>query len=168
MKNPRCQIEDWLNTLLVKVPARQRPLLFIGLFFLSLLLVWLLLLAPVSSAGRKLRQEIGVQEQELAWMRLAAQEIKRYALDTSQGASWQATIEDSARRFGLAQAVRRIEPAAGCGIRVWLEDAVFDDLLRWLSQLKQGPGLEVVEIVVEPGRINPAKVNVQLTLARGD
>lgn len=165
MKNLRALMKSWLNTLLIKVPVRQRPLLFIGLFLSSLPLIWLFLLAPVSSANSKLRQEIGIKEQELAWMRRAAQEVKQYTLDASQGASPQAIIEDSARRFGLAPAMRQIEPGAGCEIQIRLENAVFDDLLRWLIQIKQEQNINVVEIVVEPRQ--SGLTNVRLILARG-
>ena len=171
MKNLRIYMETRLNTLLAEIPARQRPLLFIGLGLVSLLLVWLILLAPLSSARSALRREIAVKEQDLAWMRMAALEVRQYAqggAGAARGASPLATIDGSARQFGLSQAMQRVEPVGGREVRVWLENAVFDDLLRWLAQLQQGHGIEVTEIVVEQGRAGSALTSVRLTLAKGD
>ena len=102
MKNLRVQIEARLDTLLAAVPQRQRPQLFMGLFFLSILLVWLLLLSPLSLTRSALRKEIGVKEQELAWMRMAAQEVRQYALEAGgagQGGSFLSVIDSSIRQF---------------------------------------------------------------------
>lgn len=173
MKNLRNRIEAGLQPLLAMVPARQRHPLCIGLGFLSLLLVWLVLLAPLSSARRSLLREIEAKEEELAWMQVAAQEVRQYAGHGAGrgqgGASPMAVIDGSARQFGgLGQAMQRIEPDGERKVRVWLEGAVFDDLLRWLAQLKLGDGIEVEEIVVEQARTGSSLVNSRLTLVRGE
>ncbi|MDF1613746.1 type II secretion system protein GspM [Desulfurivibrio dismutans] len=167
----RAQLEARLESLLADVPPRQRPLLFIGLGLLVPLLVWLLLLAPLSSSRDTLQREIATREQELAWMREAAQEVRRYAITADDGGraagSPLAAIDSSAREYGLGRAMQRVEPGDGGEVRVWLEDAVFDDLLRWLDRLSGRHGIEVVEVVVEPARGGQAaRVNARLTLIR--
>lgn len=171
MKNLRTRLEAGLKPLLAMVPAQQRHPLYIGLGFLTLLLVWLVLLAPLSSARRSLQREIETKEEELAWMQTAAQEVRQHAGHGSGrgGASPLAVIDDSARQFvGLGQAMQRVEPDGERKVRVWLEGAVFDDLLRWLAQLKLGDGIEVEEVVVEQVRPGSSVVNARLTLVRGD
>ncbi|ADH86928.1 type II secretion system protein GspM [Desulfurivibrio alkaliphilus] len=171
LKEIRAGLEARLEGLLADVPPRQRPLLFIGLGLLVPLLVWLLLLAPLGSSRDSLQRDIGAREQELAWMREAAQEVQRYAITAGNGArpggSPLAAIDSSAREFGLGRAMQRVEPGDGGEVRVWLEDAVFDDLLRWLDRLGRGHGIEAVEVVVEPARGGrAARVNARLTLIR--
>lgn len=169
-KDLSARLEAWLETALADIPPRQRPLLFIGLGLAVLLLVWLLLLAPLGSSREALQREIAGREQELAWMREAAQEVRRYAIaggdrEEVRGGSPLAAIDSSARQYGLGRAMQRVEPS-GAEVRVWLEDATFDDLLRWLGSLSREHGIEASELVVEPGRADQARVNARLTLTR--
>ncbi|MFH7327184.1 hypothetical protein, partial [Desulfurivibrio sp. C05AmB] len=62
MKDLRPQLEARLEGLLAGVPVRQRPLLFIGLGLLVLLLVWLVLLAPLASSREDLQRQIADRE----------------------------------------------------------------------------------------------------------
>jgi len=165
----RLRFDSQLEALLADIPPRQRPLLMVGLGLLGLLLIWLLLLAPLNASRAALDREIAAKEQELLWMRAAAAEVRQYqsavAVGTG-GGSPLAAIDSSARQLGLDQAMQRVEPVGGREVRVWLENAVFDDLLRWLVQLETGHGIQVAEIVVEPGRTASGLVNSRLTLMR--
>lgn len=53
--------------------------------------------------------------------------------------------------------LKRFEPD-GDGLRVWLEDAVFDDAMRWLEALNQENGILIKQINVDrsdqPGRVD--------------
>lgn len=172
MKDLRPQLEARLEGLLAGVPVRQRPLLFIGLGLLVLLLVWLVLLAPLASSREDLHRQIADREADLAWMRAAAQEVRQLAGDPAgtgnagRTGSPLAAIDGSARQLGLGQALQRVEPAGSREVRVWLESAVFDDLVRWLARLRQEHGIEVAEIVIEPDRTGPGLVSARLTLVR--
>jgi general secretion pathway protein M len=44
--------------------------------------------------------------------------------------------------------LKRFEPD-GDGLRIWLEDAVFDDAIRWLEELNQKQGIQIKQIYVE-------------------
>ncbi len=158
-----------LETMLAGVPPRQRPLLFIGLGLSSLLLVWLLLLAPLSFSRAALRREIGSKEQELLWMQEAALEIRQYLVSEGGGGKNSlplAAIDRTARQLGLGHAMQRVEPAGGREVRVWLENAAFDEMLRWLALLKAEHGIAVTEIVVEPGQSGSGLVSSRLTLIK--
>ena len=171
MNDIRARLDARLETMLADVPPRQRPLLFIGLGLLVLVLVWLLLLAPLSSSRDALQREIAEREQELAWMQEAAREVRRYTITADgngdrAGGSALAAIDSSAREYGLGRAMQRVEPGEGGEVRVWLEDAVFDDLLRWLASLDSEHGIEAAEVTVEPARSGRAMINARLTLVR--
>ncbi|MFH7320074.1 type II secretion system protein GspM [Desulfurivibrio sp. D14AmB] len=167
----RLRFASQLEALLADIPPRQRPLLMVGLGLLGLLLIWLLLLSPLNASRATLAREIAAKEQELLWMRAAAAEVRQFQSATAGvggggGGSPLAVIDTSARQLGLGQAMQRVEPVGGREVRVWLENAVFDDLLRWLVQLEAGHGIQVAEIVVEPGRTASGLVNARLTLMR--
>jgi general secretion pathway protein M len=44
--------------------------------------------------------------------------------------------------------LKRFEPD-GDGLRIWLEDAVFDDAIRWLEELNQKHGIQIKQINVD-------------------
>ena len=44
--------------------------------------------------------------------------------------------------------LKRFEPD-GNGLRIWLEDAVFDDAIRWLEELNKKHGIQIKQINVD-------------------
>ncbi|MEH6447319.1 MAG: type II secretion system protein M [Oleispira sp.] len=44
--------------------------------------------------------------------------------------------------------LKRFEPD-GDGLRIWLEDAVFDDAIRWLEELNRQHGIQIKQINVD-------------------
>lgn len=154
---------------LAQLAPRDRLVLLGGLVLGVLILGYLLLLDPIFSARDELRASARQQEQELAWMREAAQEARRLMGAESAaapGGSSLAAIDASARQLGLGAALKRVEPGGRDEVRVWLEDASFDELLRWLALLQGSHGISAGEVVVEPGRSGTGLVNARLTLLR--
>jgi type II secretory pathway component PulM len=66
-------------------------------------------------------------------------------------------IDASTREAGIAQAVRQLRPD-GQGVSVRLEDASFDDTVKWLGRLHSQHGIAVnhftMERLARAGRIN--------------
>jgi general secretion pathway protein M len=58
--------------------------------------------------------------------------------------------------------LKRFEPD-GDGLRIWLEDAVFDDAIRWLEELNQQQGIQIKQINVERSEKN-GRVDLRGTL----
>ena len=171
MNDLRAQLGRQMERVLADIPPRQRPLLFIGLGLLVLLLLWLLLLAPLSSSRAELKGRIAIQEEDLAWMQRAAAQVRGVMMADGAGArgggaSPLAAVDNTARQLGLAGALQRVEPSGSREVRVWLESAPFDDLLRWLALLQSAHAIEVSEIVVEPDRGGAGLVGARLTLIR--
>jgi general secretion pathway protein M len=57
-----------------------------------------------------------------------------------------AIVTEQAKRSGIN--LKRFEPD-GDGLRIWLEDAVFDDAIRWLEELNQKHNIQIKQINVE-------------------
>jgi general secretion pathway protein M len=57
-----------------------------------------------------------------------------------------AIVTQQAKRSGIN--LKRFEPD-GDGLRIWLEDAVFDDSIRWLEALNQKHNIQIKQINVE-------------------
>lgn len=58
--------------------------------------------------------------------------------------------------------LKRFEPD-GDGLRIWLEDAIFDDAIRWLEELNQKHGIQIKQINVERSAIS-GRVDLRGTL----
>lgn len=71
-------------------------------------------------------------------------------------------VADTAPRFGLN--IRRVEPE-GARTRIALEEAAFENLVRWLSSLNTDHGLKIGAIALER-RPAPGTVAANLTLER--
>jgi general secretion pathway protein M len=57
-----------------------------------------------------------------------------------------AIVTEQAKRSGIN--LKRFEPD-GDGLRIWLEDAAFDDAIRWLEELNQKHNIQIKQINVE-------------------
>lgn len=60
--------------------------------------------------------------------------------------------------------LKRFEPD-GDGLRIWLEDAVFDDAMRWLETLNQTNGIQIKQINVDRSD-QPGRVDLRGTLSK--
>lgn len=159
------EVKAWL----AQLAPRQRLALLTGLVLGAMILGYLLLLDPIFRARDELRVSVRQQEQELAWMRDAAREVRRLTGADSAAApegSPLAAIDAIARQLGLGTALKRVEPGGRDEVRIWLEDAPFDELMRWLALLQGNHGISAGEVVVEPSRSGTGLVNARLTLLR--
>jgi len=147
----------WAN-----LQPRERHTLLGGGIVLALILVYALVVDPFQQALAGLQQSVATQEETLAWMRQASAEIKQLRAATPgarsvSGQSLMSLIDASARSTGLSGAIKQIRPE-GQGVKVRLEEVVFDDMLRWLDQLQRNHGVSLGSLVMErlaqPGRVN--------------
>lgn len=159
-----------LQARLAQLAPRERVVLLAGLGLGLLILGYLLLLNPIVKARAELRDSIRQQEEELAWMQEAAQEVGRLTGTGSPaapaGGSPLAAIDASARQLGLGTALTRVEPGGRNEVRVWLEDAPLAELMRWLALLQGRHGIRAGEVALEPGPSGPGRSNARLTLLR--
>ena len=157
-------LQQGLNYWMQLRPREQLLLSLAGLVLL-LALLFLLVWEPVMQEHRRLQQNLVQQQQLLAWMQQSAAEVRRLQGGKGQqrqdraraGQSLLALIDSTAKRARLGAALKRVEPDGAGRVRVWLEQAAFDDLVRWLGQLQQRYGVRVDSIAVDrddkPGRV---------------
>lgn len=121
---------------------------------------------PLLQARTELAERVRDNRAEVAWMRAAAEQLQ--ALRGGEGArpapqqrgerSLLALIDETARSEGLAESIRRGEPAGEGRVRVWLDRASFDRIVRWLTRLDAAFGVRVTELSIDradaPGRVN--------------
>lgn len=151
-------MKDWLAT---RTP-RERRILAIAGVFLILVLLYGALIHPFYAGLARLRQTAAEQHSLLHWMRGTAREIQSLrgsgpAAPVS-GGSILSVVDQAARREHLEGAVKRLEPDNVGGVRVWLKQAPFDQIVRWLGALQRDAGLRIESISLEatgvPGKVN--------------
>lgn len=151
----------WMN-----LQSRERLTLIVGGAMAIVLLIYLLVVEPYQAGLKRLESSVDEQRQVLAWMKQASAQVKQAQGDAKagirpQGQSLLSVVDGSARRHGLAKAIKRVQPDGVKAVRVWLEQAVFDDFLKWVVQLEQDYGLSMDEVMVEREEA-PGLVRVRL------
>lgn len=106
----------------------------------------------------------------VAWMASNEESLQRLAEDRRRGRTAAAPedgrqlmslVTGSARQAGLS--LQRFEPSGDNAMRVWIEDAPFNQVARWLEELATGHGITIDQASVDRAG-NPGQVGVRLTL----
>lgn len=153
--------EWWLGL----VPRERRAVVLGGVVVVAMLF-YVLLWQPLHRRIAELQQRIEAQLRDLDYLeRAASQVIALKARQSTAGApeALYALVERSAGTAGLADAIRRIDPAGDGRVRVGLEQAGFDAMIRWLTGLRRNHGVVVATASVRRSD-RPGRVSVQLVL----
>jgi len=158
-------MREWLESL----EARERMLVMGGsallVVFLLLVLVWL----PVRAGYSNLKASVAEQRETAAWMQRSAQQLaglKRSGGTDSAGLggrSLLAVTDSTARAGGLGAELKRVEPEGRDSVRVWLDGAAFDVLVKWLATLSSTHGIQVDSATFERSDV-AGRVDARLTL----
>ena len=159
-----------LKTWYLQLQSREQRMLAAGAAALVLLLLYALVWSPLTARQQTLRETVKEQQATAQWMQQAAREATqlRAARPTADkiaaGQSLLALVDQSAKNSQLGPAMKRVEPEGQTGVRVWFEQANFDDLVLWLEALQRDYGVHISTLVVErqetPGQIN-ARVGLE-------
>jgi general secretion pathway protein M len=149
-------VRDWVDAL----SPRERNLVYGAGALLALALVYLLLVLPFQTSGKRLNARVQQKSSDLAWMQAqapAAMQAAGAAQGAGSGESLVVLVDRTARDAGLGAALRDQSPDGNSGLRVRLEGASFDTLVVWLASLQQQHGvtIEVANIdAAGPGLVN--------------
>lgn len=153
--------EYWDN-----LQRRERRMVLGGVIVTLLLLLYAVVVEPVAGELSRLQASVHERHVALAWMQQAAQEVKQMNLGSQVPGdhdSLLALVDSSARNHKLGPGIKRLQPEGPRGVRVWLEQVPFDDVLSWVDALAARsvritglsverstvPGLVDLRIVVE-------------------
>lgn len=147
--------------------ARDQRTVLIGIALALPLLGYLAVWQPISSSLHKARQlERAAAEQLHEAQQLAQQLRARPATGAGTPRSERLAplpaLEQAAREFALAEALKRREVESDQGLRVVFEGASAEALLRMLESLALKHGLQVIAAQIDP--VSPGRVNAQITL----
>lgn len=148
--------------------ARDRRILLIGLAVALPLLAWSLVWQPLEAAREAARQAYAETAAQHAEVRALVSRLAAMPRPAGGGASAQsplAAVEAAARDQRLLEQLIRREADGASGVRLVLENAPADALVRMLETLEQQHGLRVAQAQIEPA--TTGRVNATLTLQRG-
>jgi general secretion pathway protein M len=153
-----------------QMQERERRVLLGGAVAVALLGGYALVWDPWVQAVSGLEQDVAEQRVLLGWMKQSVSEVRmlrgsRPGGAPAAGQSLLSLIDGTARAQGLGTTMQRVEPE-GNGVRVWLERAAFDDVLRWLDRLGDR-GVRVTSFASERVSGQTGVVNVRLVLEGG-
>jgi len=153
--------------------ARERMMVSAGAVLLVLFLLYVLVWSPIHSGYDALRNTVGEQRSTAVWMQESAQTLevlKRNSGKTAQGLGGKSLLsvaDSTARASGLGPALKRVEPEGSDSVRVWLDGAPFDVLVKWLGSLSTIHGVSAASATLErstaTGRVN-ARLTLQATI----
>jgi general secretion pathway protein M len=162
-------MREWLEGL----EARERLLVVGGGSLLVVFLLFVLVWLPVRASYNNFKASVAEQRDTAAWMQRSAQQLA--ALKRSGGTaaaglggrSLLAVTDSTARAGGLGAELKRVEPEGRDSVRVWLDGAAFDVLIKWLGTLSSTHGIQVDSATLE-GAGTAGRVNARLTLQATD
>ena len=117
-----------------------------------LLLLYLMVLHPLSRNLAKMQEAIPLKKEELAWMKTAAkraEQLVQARSSVSSAASPLKIIDLTAGQYGLSAKLKRVDPGENEEIKVWFEDLVFVDLMKLVRDLHENHGIGIVSFTAE-------------------
>jgi general secretion pathway protein M len=160
-----------MNAFWARLSQRERRILIVAAVLVLVVLPYWLIWQSLSERAERMKRSVAGLYEDVAWMQTAARHVQGLSGDVRgtppalADHSPLSVIDRTARQGPLSGTVRRVQPEGAGSVRVWVEDAPFDDLVRWLSELESGYGLRVTSLVVDR---QPAegRVNARLSLER--
>lgn len=156
-------MKEWWSGL----QASEQRTLLIGGIALGIMGLYFLIWEPLHSDVASLEKQVAEQKAVKTWMQQAAVDVKQMQRSgqrqtISGGRSMLAVVDQTVKRGGLAGSLKRLEPEGDAAVRVWLEQASFDEVMRWLLQIESQYGLSADTVTID--RKDVGKVDVRLTL----
>lgn len=125
------KVSQWYQSL----PEREQKLVYWLGLILVLSLLYALLWVPAETSRQKAEKSLKRELTLHQWMQNNRHRVQGAShVSGSAGGSLLSVINESARQHKVTLA--RFEPDGEKGVRIWLEKAVFDDVMAWTQQLE--------------------------------
>lgn len=148
---------------------RERIMVIAAAVVVVVFLLYLIVLEPLHDGHSRMKERVAYQRETAEWMLQSAHEVTKLKRTGGQageglgGRSLLAVADSTARAGGLGPALKRVEPEGRGGVKVWLEGASFDELVKWLGTLSISHGVDVDSASLEKSE-SAGRVNARLTL----
>ncbi|MEW8189874.1 MAG: type II secretion system protein M [Candidatus Thiodiazotropha endolucinida] len=159
-------MKEWWQS---KTPQEHMALI-IGAAAILLLLVYLLLWRPFNQALDKKALLVESQQLTLNWMQDNLDLVKNLrsqqrGKSTGSNEALLTLVDRTAKKIRLRQQIQRIKPQGDNAVQLWIEEAPFDTIIKWLGQLTQTHAIEIDSLTIDR-QDKPGLVNARLVLQR--
>ena len=153
-------VREWFDNL----SERERNLVYAAGALVGVALVYLVLVLPLQTSGKRMASRVQQKTADLAWMQASAPQAMAAAgvAKAGGGESLVVLVDRTAREAGLGAALRDQSPDGNNGLRLQIEGAPFDTLVTWLASLQQQHGVSIESATI--GAAAPGLVNAMLSL----
>lgn len=144
-------MKEWFDSL----EQRERRVILGGAAAVLLLSIYFLGWEPFVKGLQDFQESTQRKQVELAWMQNAAQEVKQLRANSdtpakiASGQSLLGVIDRTTKQKQLGGSVKRVQPDGSDKARVWLDEAKFDVVIRWLEELQRRHGVSIETITFE-------------------
>ncbi len=150
-----------------QLKPRERLLLMTCGGFLLVIFVYLGVIEPIFDKTEELRSAVEKQEELVRWVTQKSAEAKQLQRVSQSSASKNkqsilGLIDRTAKAGKLGDSLKRVEPDGSNRVRVWLENAVFDDVARWLTILQNNHGLKAQSVIIDAEENAVGRVSARL------
>lgn len=132
---------NWFDQL----PRRDQIVLIIGVFFVTVVLVWSLVLNPLADSVVMNTQQYENAKRDLAEVKLLVAEFQQY--QSNQGSNPQSFGSlDSVVTKAINQnqlAITTKTPSGNDRLTIRFDNANYEDIIQWLYDLETGQGVQV-------------------------
>ncbi|MBT3092458.1 MAG: type II secretion system protein M [Candidatus Thiodiazotropha sp. (ex Lucina pensylvanica)] len=159
-------MKEWWQS---KTPQEHMALI-IGAAAILLLLVYLLLWRPFNQALGKKALLVESQQLTLNWMQDNLDLVKNLrsqqrGKSAGSNEALLTLVDRTAKKIRLRQQIQRIKPQGDNAVQLWIEEAPFDTIIKWLGQLTQTHAIEIDSLTIDR-QDKPGLVNARLVLQR--
>jgi len=149
----------------------ERIALILGAVVLAALLFYLIVWQPLNNALANKRQNVAEQRSTLRWMEKSSMEVQAYRRlqgngnTTNNSEALLSVVDQTARSHGLRQQIKRLKPQGEDAVQLWLEQAAFDNIVKWLGDLTEKQSV-IVDSISMDKQTASGLVNARITLSR--
>jgi general secretion pathway protein M len=160
-----------MKTWWMSKPPREQLALVVAAAVLFLFLVYLLAWQPFVESVEQKRMLAMSQETTLEWMRQNLNEIQRLRSQrraagiSNTNEALLTLVDRTAKQSQLRQQIKRIKPQGDDTVQLWVEQAAFDSLIKWVGGLNQSYGIQIDSLNIDRQEL-PGIVNARLVLQR--
>ena len=156
-----------------QLKPNERVLISIGGIILTILILYLAVLEPFMLKVGEYSAKVEKQKSQNEWLKKASLEVKQLQISVggstskrNSGQSLLVVVDQTAKQNKLADFLKRVEPDGSTRVRVWLDNAPFDDVAKWLGLLQSNYQLDIESAVFDKVEV-VGRVNVRLVIIEG-
>lgn len=151
----------------------ERTIISVAGIILAVLILYLAVLEPFMDKADELTTKVAQQKSQIEWLKKKSLEVKQLQVSSGavrtarkSGESLLVVVDRTAKQNRLADSLKRVEPDGSERVRVWLDNASFDEVAKWLSLLQSNYQLDVESAVFDKVEV-VGRVNVRLVIIEG-